>query len=411
MNAEIIAVGSELLTPSRIDTNSLYLTQKLNERGIEVVGKSVVGDDRDRLANEIRRARKSSPLLIMTGGLGPTLDDVSREAASDALGCGLAFHQEIIDAIEARFRRRNRVMSENNRRQGLILEGAEILPNPNGTAPGQWLQDEAGILVLLPGPPRELKPMFEEQCLPRLARIASPYQYYTLSMRVAGLPESEVDQRIGPIYSEEKRVATTILASPGEIQLHLRARASTQDEARQIAEALGQKVEAELAPYVFTRQDEPIEQVVARFFRERGKTLAVAESCTGGLLAEKITSAPGSSEYFVGGFVTYTEGAKTGWLGVKETTLREFGAVSRETAEEMAIAIRSKAKASIGVSTTGVAGPGGGSEKTPVGTVFIGVADEHGVEVTEIHVGGERDLVRMFAVQKALDLVRQRVMG
>ena len=410
MNAEIIAVGSELLTPSRIDTNSLYLTQKLNERGIEVVGKSVVGDDRERLANEIRRARKSSPLLIVTGGLGPTLDDVSREAASDALGRGLAFHQEVIDAIEARFRRRNRVMSENNRRQGLILEGAEILSNPNGTAPGQWFKDETGILILLPGPPRELKPMFEEQCLPRLAQVASPFQYYTLSMRVAGLAESEVDQRIGPIYSEEKRVATTILASPGEIQLHLRARASTQEEARQIAEALGQKVEAELAPYVFTRKDEPIEQVVARLFREKGKTLAVAESCTGGELAEKITSAPGSSEYFVGGFVTYTEGAKTSWLGVKDSTLREFGAVSKETAEEMALAVRSKAKASIGVSTTGVAGPGGGTEKTPIGTVFIGVADEQGVEVTEIHVGGERDLVRMFAVQKAMDLVRRKVL-
>jgi nicotinamide-nucleotide amidase len=411
VNAEIIAVGSELLTPSRIDTNSLYLTQKLNERGIEVVGKSIAGDDRERLANEIRRARKSSPLLILTGGLGPTLDDVSREAAADALGRDLVFHQEVVDAIEARFRRRNRVMSENNRRQALILDGAEILPNPNGTAPGQWLEDEGGILVLLPGPPRELKPMFEEQCLPRLARIPSPYQYYTLSMRVAGLPESEVDQRVGPIYSAEKRVATTILASPGEIQLHLRARASTQDEARQIAEALGQKVEAELAPYVFTRKDEPIEQVVARLFREQGKTLAVAESCTGGLLAERITSAPGSSEYFVGGFVTYTEGAKAGWLGVKDSTLREFGAVSKETAEEMALAVRSKAKASIGVSTTGIAGPGGGSEKTPVGTVFIGVADAQGVEVTEIHVGGERDLVRMFAVQKAMDLVRRKVSG
>jgi nicotinamide-nucleotide amidase len=410
VNAEIIAVGSELLTPSRIDTNSLYLTQKLNELGIEVVGKSVVGDDRERLASEIRRARKSSPLLVMTGGLGPTLDDVSREAAADALGRELVFHQEIIDAIEARFRRRNRVMSENNRRQGLILEGAEILPNPNGTAPGQWLQDEGGILVLLPGPPRELKPMFEEQCLPRLGTIASPYQYYTLSMRVAGLPESEVDQRIGPIYSEEKRVATTILASPGEIQLHLRARASTKDEARQIAEALGQKVEAELAPYVFTRKDEPIEQVVARLFREKGKTLAVAESCTGGLLAEKITSVPGSSEYFVGGFVTYTEDSKASWLGVKESTLREFGAVSKQTAEEMAVAVRAKANASVGVSTTGVAGPGGGSEKTPVGTVFIGVADESGVEVTEIHVGGERDLVRLWSVQKAMDLVRRKAM-
>ena len=410
MNAEIIAVGSELLTPRRIDTNSLYLTQKLNERGIEVVGKSVVGDDRDRLANEIRRARKSSGLIVMTGGLGPTLDDVSREAAADALGLELDFHQEIVDAIEARFRRRGRAMSENNRRQGYILRGAAILPNANGTAPGQWLHDDTGILVLLPGPPRELKPMFEGQCLPRLAQIATPYQYYTLSLRVTGLPESELDQRIAPIYSEEKRVATTILAAPGEIQIHLRARAATLEEARKIAESLGEKVEAELGSNVFTREDESMEQVIARLYRRRGMTLAAAESCTGGLLAEKITSVPGSSEYFLGGFVTYTEAAKTAWLGVRESTLQQHGAVSKQAAEEMARAVRAKANASVGVSTTGVAGPSGGTEQTPIGTVFIGVADEHGVEVTEIHVGGERDLVRQWAVQKAFDLIRRKAL-
>jgi nicotinamide-nucleotide amidase len=410
VNAEIIAVGSELLTPRRIDTNSLYLTQKLNERGIEVAGKSVVGDDRERLANEIRRARKSSPLIVMTGGLGPTLDDVSREAAADALGLELDFHQEIVDAIEARFRRRGRAMSENNRRQGYILRGAEILPNANGTAPGQWLRDDTGILVLLPGPPRELKPMFEGQCLPRLAQIPSPYQYYTLSLRVTGLPESELDQRIGPIYSEEKHVATTILAAPGEIQIHLRARAAGVEEARQIAESLGEKVEAELGSNVFTREDESMEQVIARLYRGRGMTLAAAESCTGGLLAERITSVPGSSEYFLGGFVTYTETAKTAWLGVSESTLKQHGAVSKQAAEEMARAVRAKANASVGISTTGVAGPSGGTEQTPIGTVFIGVADEHGVEVTEIHVGGERDLVRQWAVQKAFDLIRRKAL-
>jgi len=409
VNAEIIAVGSELLTPRRIDTNSLYLTQKLNERGIEVVGKSVVGDDRERLTNEIRRARRSSPLVVMTGGLGPTLDDVSREAASDALQRDLVFRQEIVDAIEARFRHRQRKMSENNRRQGYILEGAEILANPNGTAPGQWFQDETGILILLPGPPRELKPLFEGECLPRLARIATPFQYYTLSLRVSGLPESEVDQRIGPIYSAEKRVTTTILASPGEIQIHLRARAATVEQAREIAESLGQKVEAELGTHVFTREDESIEQVLARRFQEKGMTLAVAESCTGGLLAERITAVPGSSTFFAGGFVAYTEAAKIKWLGIAEATLAEYGAVSAEVAQEMARAVREKAQASIGVSTTGVAGPGGGTEETPVGTVFVGIADEKGVEVSKIQVGGERDLVRMWAAQKALDLVWQKM--
>ncbi len=408
MNAEIIAVGSELLTPQRIDTNSLFLTEQLNEYGIEVVRKAVVGDDRRRLAAEIRGALGSSEIVIVTGGLGPTLDDLTREAASDALGRELIFHQPIVDDIAARFRRFNRPMAEVNKKQAYVLEGAEILPNSKGTAPGQWLRAESRVLVLLPGPPRELKPMFGEHCRPRLARIDSPYRYYTVSLRVALMPESEVDQRIGPVYSAEPRVATTILAAPGDIQVHLRAKAATVEEARAIAEALAEKVEAELRPNVYTRRDESLEEVVARGFRQRGWTLAVAESCTGGLLAERITSLAGSSEYFLGGMVSYSEKAKL-WLGVEPETLRRHGAVSRETAQQMAEAVRRKSNASIGVSITGVAGPGGGTEQTPVGTVFVGVADEHGVEVKPLQLGGERDRVRQVAAQTALELLRRKL--
>ena len=405
MTAEIIAVGSELLTPQRIDTNSLFLTRKLNERGIDVVRKTVVGDARQRLANEIRRARESSGVVITTGGLGPTLDDLSRDAASDALGRKLVFHQQVVDWIEERFRRRGRKMADVNRRQAYILEGAETIPNPRGTAPGQWFEDDAGILMLLPGPPRELEPMFAEQCMPRMEKIESPYQYHTVSMRVTGVPESDLDQRIGPIYSAEPRVATTILAAPGDIQIHLRAKAARQDEARTIAEALAVRVEAELGPQVYTRENEPLEEVVGRRFRERGMTLAVAESCTGGLLAERITAVPGASEYFAGGFVSYTEDAKINWLGVGQTTIEQHGAVSRETAEAMARAVRDKANASIGASITGVAGPGGGTEQTPVGNVFIGIAGGSGVEVKERQFGGERELIRSLAAQTTLELL------
>ena len=405
MTAEIIAVGSELLTPQRTDTNSLFLTRKLNERGIDVVRKTVVGDDRQRLANEIRRARESSGVVITTGGLGPTLDDLSRDAASDALGRKLVFHQQVVDWIEERFRRRGRKMADVNRRQAYILEGAEIIPNPRGTAPGQWFEDHAGILMLLPGPPRELEPMFAEQCMPRMEKIESPYQYHTVSMRVTGVPESDLDQRIGPIYSAEPRVATTILAAPGDIQIHLRAKAARRDEARTIAEALAVRVEAELGPLIYTRENEPLEEVVGRRFRERGMTLAVAESCTGGLLAERITAVPGASEYFAGGFVSYTEDAKINWLGVGQTTIEQHGAVSRETAEAMARAVRDKANASIGASITGVAGPGGGTEQTPVGNVFIGIADGSGVEVKERQFGGERELIRSLAAQTTLELL------
>jgi nicotinamide-nucleotide amidase len=269
VNAEIIAIGSELLTPRRVDTNSLYLTEKLNQAGFEVVRKTIVGDDRARLADELRQARGASDLVITTGGIGPTLDDLTREAASDALGRGLVFEPSIVAAIEERFKRFGRKMAEINKRQAYVLEGAEILPNPNGTAPGQYLHDEQGILIILPGPPRELEPMFEEQCLPRLLKLESPDQYHTATLRIALLPESEVDERIGPIYSAEPRVATTILAAPGDIQVHLRAKAPTVDEARLIAEALSLKVEAELGKPVYARSNEELVEVVARIASRR----------------------------------------------------------------------------------------------------------------------------------------------
>ena len=405
MTAEIIAVGSELLTPQRVDTNSLFLTRKLNECGIEVVRKTIIGDDRQRLAREILRARESSDVVIMTGGLGPTLDDLSRDAAADALGLKLVFHQQIVDWIEERFRRRGRKMADVNRRQAYILEGAEIIRNAQGTAPGQWFEDDAGILILLPGPPRELEPVFAEECMPRFEKIESPYQYYTVSMRVTGVSESDLDQRIGPIYSAEQRVATTILSAPGDIQIHLRAKAATQAEARTIAEELAVLIEAELGQQIYTHKDEPLEEVVGRLFHEHGMTLAVAESCTGGLLAERITAIAGASRYFAGGFVSYTEDAKIGWLGVDPSTIDGHGAVSRETAAAMARAVRDKAKASVGAAITGVAGPGGGTETTPVGTVFIGIASEGGVDVEERQFGGERELIRSLAAQKTLELL------
>ena len=409
MKAEIIAVGSELLTPSRLDTNSLYLTRRLNERGIDIIRKTIVGDDRKRLADELRRARASADVVIMTGGLGPTLDDISREAATDALGLALVFHQEVIEAMEARFRRMKRRISENNRRQAYILEGAEILANANGTAPGQWLEDEAGILILLPGPPRELEPLFEERCLPRLHRVESAYQFHTVSLRVAGLPESEVDQRIGPIYSSEPRASTTILASPGEIQIHIRGEGSTIEEAREIAENLSARVDAELGTSIFTRRNESMPEVLLACFRDKCLTLAVAESCTGGMVAEKITAVAGSSDYFLGGVVSYAESTKMEWLGVKNSTLKNYGAVSREVASEMADGVRRRAGASVGASTTGIAGPGGTTEETPAGTVFIAVADDDGVDVHGMNIGGERDRVRLWATTRVLDLLRRRV--
>ncbi len=410
MTAEIIAVGSELLTPQRIDTNSLFLTRKLNERGIEVVRKSIVGDDRERLSEEIRRARQSSHLVVLTGGLGPTLDDITRDAVCDAVGRGLVYHEHIVELIRERFSRRGRKMAEVNRRQGYILEGAEILDNPKGTAPGQWLEDEAGILILLPGPPRELEPMVDNECMPRLERIESPYQYFTLVMRVAGVPESELDERIGPIYSVEPDVATTILAAPGDIQIHLRARGSTVEQARAVAEVLAAKVDSELGDNIYTRGAESIEEIVGQRLRALGLTLAVAESCTGGLLAHRLTAVPGSSDYFVGGWVSYNESAKKAWLGVPEAVIAEHGAVSEETAAAMSAAAKRKAGSSVAVSITGLAGPDGGSAETPIGTVYIGVCGpEDEVEIFHRRFPGDRDFVRTLAAQTALEQLLRRL--
>jgi nicotinamide-nucleotide amidase len=415
MEAVIIAVGSELLTPARLDTNSLFLTERLARRGVEVIRKVVVGDDRERIAAEIRRGRHEARIVIVTGGLGPTLDDLSREGAAEALGIGLVEHPEILEWLKERFARFGRPMTENNRRQASVLEGAEILPNPNGTAPGQYFSDEGGVVMLLPGPPRELKPMFTVECEPRLDRIRSTFQYSTVSLRIAGLGESDVDHRIGPIYSAESRADTTILAAPGDIQLHIRGRAATVDEAEQIARAVAEKVAQELGDHVYSWTNEPLEVVIGGLLRERGLKVCLAESCTGGLIAERITDIAGSSDYFAGGFVTYTKQAKIDWLGVQAETIREQGVVSEATARAMAERARDHAGGpgqAIGVSVTGVAGPGPDADGNPDGLVFIGVADgaEPLVKMRQFG-GGARDRTRQLAAQTALDMLRRRLLG
>ena len=410
MNAEIIAVGSELLTAQRQDTNSLYITDQLNALGVEVVAKLIVGDDRGRLAEAIRSALGRSEILILTGGLGPTEDDVTRDAVASALGREQVFHQEICDAIEQRFARRRRgPMPEINRRQAYVLAGAEVLRNPNGTAPGQWIDSEGRVVMMLPGPPSEMKPMFATECLPRLERVLPPQVIRTRFFRIANMAESAVDQRIAPVYTRYVNPATTILAAAGDIQVHLRARAATVEEAERLLAEVAPQIEALMGDRIYSRNGDPLEAVVGQRLRERSESVSVAESCTGGMLAERITSVAGSSDYFVGGFLTYTDGMKTALLGVGEELLRAHTAVSEEAAREMARGARERTGSTWALSVTGVAGPGGGTEATPVGTVIIGVAGPDGVTTRREPLPGDRTLVRTLATQLALDMLRLRL--
>jgi nicotinamide-nucleotide amidase len=409
MDAEIIAVGSELLTPQHADTNSLYLTDKLNTLGILVRFKTIVGDSKEDLGAALRTALERSPLVLLTGGLGPTTDDLTRDVVAEILGRPLREVPEIRRRIEERFARLGRSMPENNLRQAQVPEGADWLENPNGTAPGIWIEHHDKIVVLLPGPPRELEPLFDAACMPRLARVSPGERVKTRVYKVVGMPESEVDHRIAPIYRSYTNPATTILASLGSIEVHLRARAATDKEAEARLAELGDKIELALGDHVYSTQGESLEEVVGMYLVMRQKTVAVAESCTGGLLAERLTRTAGSSIYFLGGVVCYSNELKTKLAGVPGDLIESHGAVSRPVAQALAEGVRTRTGASIGVGITGIAGPSGGTAEKPVGLVFIALADERGTQVREFHFPGPRERIRQWASQMGLEMIRRRI--
>ena len=411
MDAEIIAVGSEMLTPQRLDTNSLYLTGELNNLGVEVVAKCVIGDHRERLADAVRGAVSRSGIVILSGGLGPTEDDLTRDAVAQALDRKLLFRAEIAAALEQRFARMKRKMAEINKRQALVIEGADILANDRGTAPGQWVEESGVVVMLLPGPPHELKAMFERQCVPRLARLLPKLAIRTALLRVTGMAESDLDQLIAPVYTKYQNPATTILAAHGDLQIHLRARCSTAADADALLAEVTAPIERLLGDRLYSRNGEPLEAVVGGMLRARQATVAVAESCTGGMLGERFSSVPGSSDYFAGGFITYSNAMKMELLGVPAETLQQFGAVSGQTAEAMAAGARRRSGTAYALSITGVAGPDGGTGETPVGTMYVGIADAAGVHAAHRQFIGDRARVRTFVCQMALDILRRRMMG
>jgi nicotinamide-nucleotide amidase len=417
MQAEIIAVGSEMLTPHRQDTNSLYLTAGLNDLGVTVAFKTIVGDNLQHLTNAVRNALSRADIVVLSGGLGPTEDDLTREAAAAALGLPLYTDPAIIESLEQRFAARGIKMSANNRKQAEVIEGATILQNINGSAPGQFLdttyEGQHRFVLLLPGPPSELKPLFDNVAKP-LLNAAIPHSYIARRLlRMALIPESLVDARTAPIYRQFTDVETTILAGRGEIQLHFVSTKLTLTEAQARVDQVAGLIEAEMQDDVFSSHEESLEEIVLLMLGMRHLTLAVAESATGGLIAERLTEVPGSSRTFLGGAVVYTNALKTAFAGVPADLIETHGAVSEPVARALAEGIRKRTGASLGVSVTGLAGPTpgtGADADKPIGRVYIALADGHQTRVKELNLMGDRERIRWWASEHALELLRRTLL-
>ena len=407
---EIIAIGSELLTPYYQDTDSLYLTQRLNELGFDVAFKTIVGDDVDDLCLRINEALEHSDLVLAVGGLGPTGDDRTRDAFAAALDRKLVLSESILSRIEERFKRRRIPMPAPNRKQAYLLQGADALVNKVGTAPGQWLEAGRKTIVLLPGPPGELKSMFEESVSPRLA-AKRPGYLVRLVLKIAGLTESQVEVLVGDLYPKRPDLRITILASPGQIEIHLTSFSSSSvAEAERKIRSLKKKVLSRLKNNVFSESGEDLEEVVGNLLKKNKQTLAVAESCSGGLLSHRLTNRPGSSDYFLEAVVTYSNTAKTDLLAVSPSLIRTHGAVSPLAARAMARGIRTRARADYGLAITGIAGPTGGTPEKPVGLVFVALAWDGGTAVWKSLFLGKRKQVKFQSTQKALDMLRRHLL-
>ena len=407
--AEIIAIGSELLTPEKTDTNSLWLTEQLNAIGIEVRLKTIVGDDGERLEETVRDAARRSDVVITTGGLGPTADDITCEYTAKALGRELVYHPDLEELLRQRFRAWGREMPDINKRQAYVIDGADVLSNPNGSAVGMLVETDGKMLIILPGPPRENQAMFTDHVLPRLKAIAGEFYVRRRFLRVIG-GESAVDEVAAPIYSKYENVETSILFNRSEVEIHIAARAGKESEAQALADRVAGELIQALGDNVFSHNGETMEEVVGGLLKGRSETLALAESCTGGLIGGRVTEVPGSSSYFLEGCITYSNDAKVRTLRVPPEIIDEHGAVSAQCAEAMARGARERAGSTHAISVTGIAGPEGGSAEKPVGTVFIGYAGPDTLRSVKVILPGDRYLVRWRASQAALDLLRRQLL-
>ncbi len=407
-----------MLTPTHLDTNSLFITERLNELGIDLQGKAVAGDDREVLKTIVADALRRCDLLILTGGLGPTDDDLTRDVVADLIGQPLEYHVEIFELIDKRFTSRGLRTPEINRRQAMVPRGAVVLPNKNGTAPGLWIEHQHKLIVLLPGPPRELKPMFETVIQERLLGLVGASRLFRRLLRITGQSESSVEEKMQPLYAEwlaaPTKIATTILASLGQIELHLTAIAPSTEEGRRALDAAVAEVQSALGRDLFSANGETMQEIVGELCRARGFRIAAAESCTGGLVMARLTEVPGSSDYVDRGVVVYSNQSKTDLLGVPADLITQHGAVSEPVAEAMATGMVRLAGTDFAVGITGVAGPGGGTPDKPVGMVVVAAAWKRNesleTRVRTFRFVGGREMVRFQASQAALDMVRRWIL-
>jgi nicotinamide-nucleotide amidase len=412
MGTEILTIGTELLLGQIVDTNASWIAERLAEAGIDVFFKTTVGDNWGRIEGALRQALQRAEVIITTGGLGPTEDDLTRDVVAAVLERPLRLDPAVLAHIEQRFAHRKLPMPENNRKQAMVPEGAEVLPNPNGTAPGLFLKSDGRCVACLPGVPAEMKPLLTEQVIPRIresygirSRIVSRV------LRTCGISESKLDQAIGDYFREMRNPTIGVLARAGEIHVRLTCKGEDPAEITRILDDLEGKIRERLGHLIFGRDDEMLEALVGRLLRQRNATLAVAESCTGGLVASRLTDIPGSSDYFERGIVAYSIACKEQLLGVPQVLIRQHGAVSLEVARAMADGVRRQSGTTYGLATTGIAGPTGGTPEKPVGLVFIALACDGGDLVREYRFHGGRELIKYRASQMALELLRRHLLG
>ncbi|NLN42288.1 MAG: competence/damage-inducible protein A [Clostridiales bacterium] len=411
MDAEIIGVGRELLLGQISNTDAQYISQKLSQLGINVFYHTVVGDNNKRLKEVLKIAVSRADLIITTGGLGPTMDDLTKETVAEFLGIPMELHQPSVEQIEEYFTKRGRRVSQNNYKQAYFPKGSIVLPNNHGTAPGAILEHDNKIFIILPGPPRELQPMFEEHVIPYLEGKSSE-KIISRVLKIYGIGESDMEEKIKDLLINQSNPTIAPLAGASELTIRLTAKTSRNEDPYKLIQPVEEKIRERLGDVVYGIDDDTLESVVVNLLIESGKTIATAESCTGGLIAERITSIPGASQVFLQGVVAYSNQSKIERLKVSKETLAQFGAVSQQTAEEMVKGIIETSGADIGVAVTGIAGPGGGTKDKPVGLVYIGIGDKNGfLAVNRYNLLGDRKRVQQSSASLALDSIRRALLN